>query len=45
MIIRYPCAKFHRDTPTNNEDTWDGGRAVSASPELIDIIKAQSDYC
>ena len=44
MIIRYPCARFHCDTPANNEDTRDRGRAASASPEVTRVKKAQSDY-
>ena len=42
MIIRYLCVKC--DTPTNNEDTLDKGRAASASFEPARVEKAQSDY-
>ena len=34
MIIRYPCAKLHCDTPTNSEDTPDRGGRHLPPPNL-----------
>ena len=43
--MAYPCAKFHCDTSTNNEDPGKGGCQPPPQKKATKHVKkAQSDY-